>query len=166
MFFSVTKGIQSINWGGMLSAGYQCILSWLTETQSQYSTNWQMTVHWKLKTPTHSCVLASICDVHSLLVKRVRLLFNSPRKSHSYTRHVKWGSEGREGGCRVEGNQEGHSYSIIVSYEVMLELEHRDHTFTSWLGGHNHNVQTHRSSSGYWWQCTFFPILADFTTSY
>ena len=68
---------------------------------------------------------------YSLLVKRVRLLFNSPRKSHSYTRHVKWGSEGREGGRRVEGNQEGHSYSIIVSYEVMLELEHRDHTFTS-----------------------------------
>ena len=30
----------------------------------------------------------------------------------------------------MEGNQKTHSYSIIVSYEVMLELEHGGHTFT------------------------------------
>ena len=104
------------------------------------SVQYKLTDDSTLKTENTHSLMCSRINIYvmftvqySLHVKRVRLLFNSPRKSHSYTCHVKWGSEGREGGCRVEGNQEGHSYSIIVSYEVMLELEleHSDHTFTS-----------------------------------
>ena len=56
---------------------------------------------------------------------------------NSYTRHVKWGSE-----AAAKGGREGAGWKVIrrvihtpllhyVSYEVMLELEHRDHTFTS-----------------------------------
>ena len=172
MFFSVTKGIQSINLGAVavcwvLAISVSCLGLQRHNLSTVQTDRWQYTENWKHPlTHVFSHQNVMFTGQYSLHVKRVRLLFNSPRKSHSYTRHVKWGSEGREGGCRVEGNQEGHSYSIIVSYEVMLELEHRDHTFTSWHGGHNHNVQTHRFSSGEWWQYTLFPILADFTTSY
>ena len=84
------------------------------------SVQYKLTDDSTLKTENTHSLMCSRINIYvmftvqySLLVKRVRLLFNSPRKSHSYTRHVKWGSEGREGGCRVEGNQEGHSYSIM-----------------------------------------------------
>ena len=114
MFFSVTKGIQSINLGAVavcwvLAISVSCLGLQRHNLSTVQTDRWQYTENWKHPLThvfSHQYVMFTV--QYSLLVKRVRLLFNSPRKSHSYTRHVKWGSE-----AAAKGGREGAGWKVI-----------------------------------------------------
>ena len=79
------------------------------------SVQYKLTDDSTLKTENTHSLMCSRINIYvmftvqySLHVKRVRLLFNSPRKSHSYTRHVKWGSE-----AAAKGGREGAGWKVI-----------------------------------------------------
>ena len=152
MFFSVTKGIQSITWAAAAVCWVLAIS--VSYISVQYSTNWQLTVHWQhpLTHVFSHQYLMLICKQGSVIVQ---FSTNIWRKSHSvWHPPCKMGSEGREGGAGVGGNQEGHSYSIMCLMKLC----------SSWStevillppGGFNHNIQLD------WWHVTFSPLLADF----